>query len=574
MPTTTDLLAGDSRWFTWIQCGNALVSTTTAVYLIPLIPDMFTLLDTAVANLQNETKDSKSKLFTFMAFLCHEIRNPLFAITSSAECLQDSITTMADQVASEEVQSILDSSLLMLRLVNDVLDLSKLDSGKLQLECRQFDLHALLKRLGDNMGRQVRHKHQGAVDFECRVDASVPQFVLGDSVRMVQIIYNLLSNSLKFTSRGRISVQVAALESYAAWRRQQRDDADETNDTVTMSHHRPVAMFANKTTEDDDDEEAQVFSMALLSHNHHHHHHHHTTNDNKKVVLSIVVADTGIGIPHERLHDIFEPYTQAKLSDFRQHGGTGLGLSIISSLTKAMGGTINVTSRPGEGATFHLHLPVQLPEEQHTCNTNPLTTTASNKATNNNNMNYVGELLPNDQKQVSNNFLKCQRMPNWTHTSSQDLSSMISHQADADSNQNKDNIAHHETDITNGKESTTTLLQPPPLFSTTTVIPPPSKPSSPSTENMLDKQSMSMSERSKTSSSSSTAFERSRTITKSFNLPPNNHVVLVVDDNSVNRKILGKMLTTFGIEHRMACNGQEAVDALLASRNYLPATQW
>lgn len=89
----------------------------------------------------------------------------------------------------------------MFRLVNDVLDLSKLDSGKLQLECREFDLHSLLKGLGDNMARQVERKHPGAVRLECQWGETVPQYVMGDSVRMLQIVYNLLSNSCKFTSK-------------------------------------------------------------------------------------------------------------------------------------------------------------------------------------------------------------------------------------------------------------------------------------------------------------------------------------------------------------------------------------
>jgi signal transduction histidine kinase/DNA-binding response OmpR family regulator len=563
---------GDTAVFTCVQWGNAVVSTVTAIYLIPLMPDMFLLLDTAVNNLQNETQESKSKLFTFMAFLCHEIRNPLFAITSSAECLHDTPLT---QEQLEEVTSIGDSSLLMLRLVNDVLDLSKLDSGKLQLECREFDLHSLLKRLADNMARQVQRKHQGAVQMQFLLEDTVPQFVLGDSVRILQIVYNLLSNSCKFTSEGTISLTVNSLPmSPQVWQ------SDEANDkyTVTMSNHRPVAMFATddspKPIQGDDDEEAQVFSMALLS-NHNHNNHHskqhdsHREDPERTVVLSIIVSDTGIGIPPERLEDIFEPYTQAKLSDFRQHGGTGLGLSIISSLTKTMGGTISVTSRPGEGAKFHLKLPVKLPDE---------TVDYANGNENNDarrrlslqtssNMDYVGELLPSNQAHVPQNFLKCQRMPDLRSPTSEDIKSPAETKANPNHSQSTSS-AFSGIEMRNMSVPTQPQTPPfpaPALFPINTNGTATHNPNM----NLLDLLALPSSERTQPASKTNQNTKPSST-SSLFNLTPNEQMVLVVDDNSVNRKILAKMLNTFGIQHNMACNGKEAVDAILASRNNPP----
>jgi signal transduction histidine kinase len=125
-------------------CNNiltAFISLATALYLLPLIPNLFGIIDQSIRDSikQNaEIAESKAKLLSFMAFLCHEIRNPLFAITSSAEFLID--TEMAEDQAIA-VGSISDSSLLMLRLVNDVLDISKINAGKLELEDRDFDLH-------------------------------------------------------------------------------------------------------------------------------------------------------------------------------------------------------------------------------------------------------------------------------------------------------------------------------------------------------------------------------------------------------------------------------------------------
>jgi len=611
---------GHTNFFQMVQMGNALVSATTSVYLIPLIPDMFALVDAAVAKWTKETKDSQSKLFTFMAFLCHEIRNPLFAITSSAECLQE--LELAPQ-AQEEVSSICDSSLLMLRLVNDVLDLSKLDSGKLQLECVAFDLHALMKRLGDNMARQVQRKHQGQVVLKCCVDTTaVPQVILGDSVRLLQIIYNLLSNACKFTSKGHIELKVTASTVTNTTVANTTKTKEGNVHTVTMSSDRPITIFASDQEHDDDDDddekehkkksflrtitdllysggraaatsirhvyynrksknhpegnmdgegehtmveddEEQVFSMALLDESNgdvdvecagKNRQGDDEDDEYEMMMLSIVVSDTGIGIQPERLEDIFEPYTQAKLSDFRQHGGTGLGLSIISSLTKVMGGTVSVTSQYEKGATFSLQLPVKVPKvhppsssSASSCpNTSTSTSTTSSFSHLEKNdvcgdqslsyLDYVGEFLPSNQKHVPKSFLECQRMPAFSHDLSQSQHSQQgpscpASETTAGGDNDKDALPTAPT-----RKANTRILHDP--DATTTVI-------------------------------RKSCSEGSRRPTlPPFDLPPNDSVVLVVDDNMVNRKILAKMLTAFNVEHRMASNGKEAVDAILASRNY------
>ena len=220
----------------------------------------------------------------------------------------------------------------MLRLVNDVLDLSKLDSGKLELESREFNLHSMLKRLADNMQRQVSRKHKGAVNLSFELAKDVPRVICGDSTRILQIVYNLLSNSIKFTSQGKIELIVklfnadVELEEEEAARRSGAC-------TVRMSSDRPVAPFSsemggggNETPSIDDDNQ-HLFSMSLLGNDSHADVESGDSpalsTEEDIMLLSIAVGDTGIGIPSNRLATIFEPYTQAKLSDFRQHGGTG-----------------------------------------------------------------------------------------------------------------------------------------------------------------------------------------------------------------------------------------------------------
>ena len=222
----------------------------------------------------------------------------------------------------------------MLRLVNDVLDLSKLDSGKLELESREFDLHSMLRRLGDNMKRQVDRKHKGAVHLSFELAKDVPRIICGDSTRILQIVYNLLSNSIKFTSQGKIDL-VVKLANPEVERQEEEEARRSGAHIVHMSSDRQVAPFSSdlggsgdETPPPNSGEDNHLFSMALLGGD---------SNEDIEsgglpalssgqdmMLLSVTVGDTGIGIPSERLATIFEPYTQAKLSDFRQHGGTGM----------------------------------------------------------------------------------------------------------------------------------------------------------------------------------------------------------------------------------------------------------
>jgi CheY-like chemotaxis protein len=325
--------------------------------------------------------------------------------------------------------------------------------------------------------------------------------------------------------------------------------------TVTMSSDRARSLLSSaNTVEEEEDttsnnqDEKSLFSMALLD------------GDGKSdietgnnplltsnpdetiMVLSITVADTGIGIPTDRLKNIFEPYTQAKLSDFRQHGGTGLGLSIISSLIKAMDGTISVTSKGGEGSKFHLKIPVRVPHHS---------TLDGND----------GEVDANDSIGFGGNakvgsdstFLECQRMPVYEDA-------------------NKNPSASHRKTLSSGATWDTEAQLSKiaeaggPLFDTSqngNSCPPQDLISlSEATESSPPRTKLSLSPKRGVSNG-----EGPSPALPPFDFAPKSNLVLVVDDNSVNRKILGKMLTTYKLEYETACNGKEAVDILLQSRN-------
>jgi signal transduction histidine kinase/ActR/RegA family two-component response regulator len=459
----------DTDFFYYTNILTAFISLATALYLLPLIPNLFGIIDQSIKDSiqQNkETIESKAKLLTFMAFLCHEIRNPLFAITSSTQFLAD--TEMTEEQAIG-VGSISDSSLLMLRLVNDVLDISKIDAGKLELEDRDFDLHRLLESLEVNMRVQIKQKHGDKVKLDFEVSKDVPQNVYGDSTRVLQIIYNLISNSRKFTEHGSIKLSIGLCD----------------DESVTENESLADNSDLSRSLEYDDNSLDQ-FSMGLLD----------SAEEgtigpkNRGVHLKIIVSDSGVGIDPDRLKHIFEPYSQAKLSDYRMHGGTGLGLSIISSLLKLMGGSIQVESKVGKGSTFTVTVPLQVPLDQ-------------------------GQTIEDSGLNMNNPLLAAQRLPVYTESvKSQNLNPPLS------------------TLDSDGDEGVIcAIIQDTPNM--------PCKSKKAKTEGTLP----------------------------SFNFPLGKGVVLITDDNKVNRKIIGRMLDFYNVESVEAVNGKEAVDIIRSSQN-------
>jgi signal transduction histidine kinase/CheY-like chemotaxis protein len=434
----------DTEFFYCINILTVSISLVTALYLLPLIPNLFGIIDQSIRDSikQNkETAESKAELLTFKAFLCHEIRNPLFAITSSAQFLAD--TEMTEEQAIG-MGSISDSSLLMLRLVNDILDLSKINTGKLELEDKDFDLHRLLKNLELNMRIQIQQKHGDKVKLDFEVSKDVPQNIYGDSTRVLQIVYNLLSNSCKFTEQGRIKLSISL-----------QDDESIHGETSSTDYS-----DSSGSVEYDDKH------------------------------LKIVVSDTGVGIDLERLQHIFEPYSQAKLSDYRMHGGTGLGLSIISSLLKLLGGKIHVESKVGKGSTFTLTVPMQVPLDQ--C-----------------------KIIEDNGLDMSDPLLATRRLPVYTESfkSQRKNPSLITLDDDGVTS----TITHNTPNTPCQAKKVKTESKVPNL--------------------------------------------------PCFDFPPGKGIVLITDDNKVNRKIIGRMLKFYNIESIEAVNGKEAVDIIRTSQN-------
>jgi len=190
----------------------------------------------------------------------------------------------------------------LLVIINDILDFSKIDAGKLELEWRQFSLQSSLNQLNSIAGHLAREK---GLNFEISIASAVPQFVVGDSLRLGQVLLNLAGNATKFTELGMIGVEVLVHDSVEPPMKSLKLPANLAEDTV---------------------------------------------------VLEFRVRDSGIGIEERKLHDIFSAFSQVDTSNSRRYGGTGLGLAISKELVELMGGHIWVQSTPGIGSCFSFTL--------------------------------------------------------------------------------------------------------------------------------------------------------------------------------------------------------------------------
>ncbi|HYR79339.1 MAG TPA: ATP-binding protein, partial [Candidatus Dormibacteraeota bacterium] len=236
----------------------------------------------------------------FLANMSHELRTPLNSLLLLSKVLSENKETNLTDKQIEYVRTIYSSGTDLMKLINEVLDLAKVEAGKMELEPRELVTSELTDYVQRHFAPLAEQKN---LEFTVEMAAGVPAEIHADQQRLEQVLKNLLANAFKFTENGSVRFRI--------------DMAP------------PGKYF--------DSESLKIAGK----------------------VIAISVTDTGIGIPKNKQRLIFEPFQQADGSTSRKYGGTGLGLSISREIADALGGEIQVESSPGAGSTFTLFLPIR-----------------------------------------------------------------------------------------------------------------------------------------------------------------------------------------------------------------------
>lgn len=240
----------------------------------------------------NDAKDAaeyaNSAKSDFIANMSHEIRTPMNAVLGFTEILREDAV---EPHQKRYLDTIYTSGTALLHLINDILDLSKVESGKMELSPVPTSLKTLASEMHTIFYQKIDNK---GLEYECRVDESVPPALLVDEIRLRQVLINLIGNAIKFTDSGSVSLSVKAVAEHPG---------------------------------------------------------------SGRVDLELTVKDSGIGIPRDQHEKIFRAFEQVKGQSLKLYGGTGLGLAISTRLIALMGGKITLESEPGRGAAFTVVIP-------------------------------------------------------------------------------------------------------------------------------------------------------------------------------------------------------------------------
>ena len=248
----------------------------------------------AIITAKKEADTANNAKSEFLANMSHEIRTPLNGIIGFADLLTK---TVLNETQMQYLSNVSTSAHILLEVVNDILDFSKIEAGKLELEIQPVDISRLISEAAELIRPQIESK---GVRFNVIADKELPQFLMIDSLRLRQVLVNLLSNAAKFTAHGTVELIAEVIEK---------------------------------------------------------------EEESSKVKIRFSVKDTGIGIKKEHLNNLFKSFSQADPSTARKYGGTGLGLAISNRILEKTGSSIDVESEFGAGSTFSFDIVLDIADE-------------------------------------------------------------------------------------------------------------------------------------------------------------------------------------------------------------------